>query len=101
MSTQTTPAPWIAYKASPMKQSNYGRYRTIVYRGEGPDKQSVIITADTPEIAKEIALNAAAAPELLAVCELALDRLGLNNGEGEEDEFIAIIETAVKKAKGE
>lgn len=46
-----------AWKAShsAQKQSNYGKYKAGVHRGEGMGFQSVTITADTPEIALEIA----------------------------------------------
>lgn len=49
---------WAISKGRPTKQSNFGRYRTLVYRGEGIALQSVCITADTPELATEIASNA-------------------------------------------
>lgn len=61
-----TPGPWKSSKGSPVKQSNFGRYRTSIYKsylvdGEPHMGESVIITADTPELAKQIADLAAEA----------------------------------------
>lgn len=43
----------------------------------------------------------AAAPDMLAALELALERLQINDCEGEERESIAVIERAIAKAKGQ
>jgi hypothetical protein len=41
-----------------------------------------------------------AAGDLLAACEMAVERLRLNDCEGEEGKFIAVLESAIAKAKG-
>lgn len=55
--------PW---KASPSatKQSNYGIYKASIARGEGVAFETVRITADTRELALEVAIKAAAADEV-------------------------------------
>lgn len=42
----------------------------------------------------------AAAPELLACVKVGLERLALNNCEGEENEFIDQFQAAIAKAEG-
>jgi len=44
---------------------------------------------------------ALAAPELLHALEIARDHLEVSNHEGEEDETLALINSAIAKAKGE
>lgn len=68
--SQHTPEPWkISYRAQ--KQSNYGKYKAGLFRGEGKELEVVNITADTGELALEIARNAAAAHELLDALKAA------------------------------
>lgn len=49
---------WKAHSGNPQKQSNFGRYKTSVARKTVFDKvETALITADTAELAKEIALT--------------------------------------------
>ena len=41
-----------------------------------------------------------AAPELLEMLKEAVERCEINNGEGEEDEFIEMFNDAINKAEG-
>lgn len=66
MTTQQSKRLWIASESLPVKQSNYGTYRTSVRTGEGMNLISVRITAATSDLAKEVAHNAATASTLLA-----------------------------------
>lgn len=68
----TTPEKWVAYKGHPVKQSNYGRYKTIVSRGTGATLINVGITGDTAEIVAEVANNAGVAGDLLEIARLFL-----------------------------
>lgn len=42
----------------------------------------------------------AAAPELLEMLKEAVERCEINNGEGEEDEFIEMFNATIAKAEG-
>lgn len=63
--------PWIAGHAA-QKQSNYGKYKAGLHRGEGKAFESVTITADTPELALEMARRAACYDELAELAKLFL-----------------------------
>lgn len=63
--TTHTPGPWLVSKSRPAKQSNFGVYKQSISTGEGMGLRRVTITGDTPEVVQEVAINAAAAPELL------------------------------------
>lgn len=89
--------PWIV-SATAQKQSNYGCYKAGLHRGEGKTFESVRITADNPELALEIARNAAAAPELLGVCEMLLGMARITDKIDELDLINA--RSVIAKAKG-
>lgn len=48
------------------KQSNFGRFKTGVYRGEGINFENIFIAGDNEQSVLEIAKNAIAAPETAA-----------------------------------
>jgi hypothetical protein len=97
MKTQHTPGPWKFVK-------------TIQHPEEKDQAVSFIQTPKTcydlcfmksfftEEEAEANARLIAAAPELLNACLLAIERLDINNMEGEENEFINEIKEAIQKA---
>ena len=64
------------------------------------DVAQVYCLGVTEEEWKANARLIAASPDLLEACKMAYDRLDLNNGEGEENEFIEQLNKAIIKAGG-
>lgn len=67
--------------ATAQKQSNYGRYKAGIHRGEGRTFETVNIIADSPELALEIARKATVASKLT---KAAKEVMGLLQKHGKE-----------------
>ena len=96
MTTQHTPGPWInwrdASKNARMVLISDAILDALAYATvSGPD----------PRANHANARLIAAAPDLLDALEYARDRLETCNYEGDEDEALERINTAIAKAKGE
>lgn len=113
MTTQHTPGPWIwTDGVKPIDIKAYqspGHYDNPTLFG-GPDLDTWVVGDGEywavgpvgPEA--EAIANChliAAAPDLLHALELARDHLEVSNHEGEEDETLALINSAIAKAKGQ
>lgn len=66
----------------------------------GANGAAIAVVMDTPYQDDFLQLIAAA-PDLLHALELARDHLEVSNHEGEEDETLALINSAIAKAKGQ
>jgi len=72
---QTMRGPFKKCFGSPVKQSNFGRYKTVVSRGQSDKLEMVSITANTKELVEEVASIVDAAPKLLEALILCRDQL--------------------------
>ena len=87
-------------------QKDYGTFPEPCVKDQDGTYIAMVLNngGDVGQLSKEEGEKAlsllVAAPELLDMLKEAVDRCEMNNGEGEEDEFIEMFNNAIAKAEG-